>query len=213
MSNHWTDNFLSLALDYQALRFGRFTLKSGRESPYFFNAGQFCDGKGIDHLAACYAAAIQASGLEFDVIYGPAYKGIPLAAAVAMRLYRDFGRNVPFAYNRKEAKTHGEGGQTVGAPITGRVLIIDDVISAGTSVRESIEIIESFGARACAVAIALDRQERGEHRGSAVDEVREAGLEVISVACLDDLIEWLGDHDVANADRSAMLAYRDRYGV
>jgi orotate phosphoribosyltransferase len=213
MSNQWTDEFLSLALDYQALRFGRFTLKSGRVSPYFFNAGQFSDGRGIDRLAACYAAAIQASELEFDLLYGPAYKGIPLAAAVAMRLYRDFGRNMPFAYNRKEAKTHGEGGQTVGAPIAGRVLIVDDVISAGTSVRESIEIIESFGARACAVAIALDRQERGENQRSAVDDVREAGLSVVSVACLDDLIEWLDGHDVANADRSAMLAYRDRYGV
>ncbi|OAB61727.1 orotate phosphoribosyltransferase [Leptolyngbya valderiana BDU 20041] len=213
MSNPWTDNFLSLALDYQALRFGSFTLKSGRVSPYFFNAGQFSDGKGIDRLAACYAEAIQASELEFDLIYGPAYKGIPLAAAVAMHLYRDFDRNLPFAYNRKEAKTHGEGGQTVGAPIAGRVLIIDDVISAGTSVRESIEVIESFGAKARAVAIALDRQERGENRTSAVEEVREAGLEVISVACLDDLIDWLGAHDVANADRSAMLAYRDRYGV
>jgi len=213
MSKQWTDNFLSLALDYEALRFGRFTLKSGRESPYFFNAGQFSDGKGIDQLAACYAAAIQASGLDFDLLYGPAYKGIPLAAAVAMRLHRDFGRNLPFAYNRKEAKTHGEGGQTVGAPIAGRVLIIDDVISAGTSVRESIEIIESFGAHPCGVAIALDRQECGEDRKSAVDEVREAGLSVISIAGLDDLIEWLGTHDVANADRSAMLAYRDRYGV
>ncbi|MEN1727203.1 MAG: orotate phosphoribosyltransferase [Pseudomonadota bacterium] len=213
MSQPWTDQFLDLAVQYQALRFGEFTLKSGRTSPYFFNAGLFSDGQGLDRLAGCYAAAIQASKVGFDMLYGPAYKGIPLAAAIAVRLHRDFGRNVPFAYNRKEAKDHGEGGSIVGAELAGRVLIIDDVISAGTSIRESREIIQRQGAEAAAVAIALDRQERGSNDVSAVDEVRAAGLTVVSVADLDDLIDWLEHHDTAGADRSAMLAYRQRYGV
>ncbi len=213
MSKQWTDNFLALALEYQALRFGEFTLKSGRVSPYFFNAGLFSDGRGLDGLAACYAAAIEASGVDFDMLYGPAYKGIPLAAAIAIRMNLDFGRNLPFAYNRKEAKDHGEGGNIVGAELRGRVLIVDDVISAGTSIRESREIIDAHGATACGVAIALDRQERGENATSAVDEVREAGLEVISVASLSDLITWLETHDLAGVDRSAMLSYRKRFGV
>ncbi|AKS40554.1 orotate phosphoribosyltransferase [Wenzhouxiangella marina] len=213
MSAQWTDDFLDLALDYQALRFGEFTLKSGRVSPYFFNAGLFADGRGLDRLAGCYAAAIQASGIEFDMIFGPAYKGIPLAAAIAIRLYRDFDRNLPFAYNRKEAKDHGEGGEVVGAPLAGRVLIVDDVISAGTSVRESRNLITDHGAQAVAVAIALDRQERGQNERSAVEEVEADGLEVVSVATLADLIDWLDDRHTIAADRSAMLAYRERYGI
>lgn len=213
MNKAWTDRFLKLALDYEALRFGRFELKSGRVSPYFFNAGAFCDGAGLDRLAGCYAEAIAASGIDFDMLYGPAYKGIPLAAAVALRLSSDFNRNLPFAFNRKEAKNHGEGGQIVGASIRGRVLIVDDVMSAGTSVRESQRLIEAHGGRSVAVAIALDRQERGQSERSAVQEVREGGLSVISVATLDDLIEWLAEQEIAGADRSAMLNYRDQFGV
>lgn len=209
----WTRQFLDLALAYRALRFGQFTLKSGRISPYFFNAGSFHDGAGLARLAQCYAAAIEASGVEYDMIFGPAYKGIPLAAAIAISLERDFGRNVPFAFNRKEAKDHGEGGVIVGSPLAGRVMIVDDVISAGTSIRESRNLIEAHAAKACAVAIALDRQERGPDQRSAVDAVRADGLEVIAVATLNDLIDWLGEQAADAASLSAMLAYRERYGV
>jgi orotate phosphoribosyltransferase len=213
MRNAWTDRFLTLALEYDALRFGRFELKSGRVSPYFFNAGLFCDGAGLGRLAACYAEAIAASGVEFDMLYGPAYKGIPLAAAIALKLHSDVGRNVPFAFNRKEAKDHGEGGVIVGAPLQGRVLVVDDVISAGTSIRESRAVIESHGASMKAVAIALDRQERGTGSRSAVQDVRASGVEVLAVATLDDLIDWLEDQAIAGADRSAMLNYRQQFGV
>lgn len=214
MLKPWTTRFLELALERDALRFGRFTLKSGRESPYFFNAGEFSTGAAVATLAGCYAEAIVASGLEFDLLFGPAYKGIPLVTAVAMSLARDHGRDVPFAYNRKEAKTHGEGGVTVGAPITGRVLIVDDVISAGTSVNESIELIEAAGARACGVAIALDREERGsEQEHSAVEEVQVSGLKVVSIAGLGDLIAWLQAHDRPPASLESMINYRSRYGT
>jgi len=208
-----TSRFLELALEYEALRFGRFELKSGRISPYFFNAGRFCDGAGLDRLASCYAEAIVASGIEFDLLYGPAYKGIPLAAAIALRLQTDFGRNLPFAFNRKESKDHGEGGRIVGASLRGRVLIVDDVISAGTSIRESRELIELHGARTAGVAIALDRQECGVDDRSAVEEVRDSGVEVISVATLNDLVDWLHDNEIAGADKSAMLNYRNQFGV
>ncbi len=214
----WTRDFLDLALRYEALRFGQFTLKSGRESPYFFNAGAFNDGAGISELARCFAAAIVDSGLEFDLLFGPAYKGIPLAAAIAMSLHRDFDRNVPFAYNRKEAKDHGEGGEVVGAQLHGRVLIVDDVISAGTSIEEARNLIARSGAQAVGVAIALDRQERGRNERSAVADVESAGLKVVRVATLDDLIQWLGDRQLgdgqrAGVDVSAMLSYRDQYGI
>lgn len=213
MLNPWTNRFLELALSVEALRFGRFTLKSGRESPYFFNAGHFSDGASIDALARCYADAIMASGVEYDMLFGPAYKGIPLAAVVAVALARDHGRNVPFAYNRKEAKDHGEGGRLVGAPAAGKVLIVDDVISAGTSVGESKALIEAEGAKAAGVAIALDRQERGPDRVSAVAAVREAGLAVIAVASLDDLIEYLDEDADMTEQRKAMEGYRQRYGA
>ncbi len=213
MPTSWTADFLDLALRYQALRFGEFTLKSGRVSPYFFNAGQFNDGVGLDGLARCYAAAIAASDVRIDMLFGPAYKGIPLAAAIAISLHRDHGRNLPWAFNRKEAKDHGEGGLIVGAELRGRVLIVDDVISAGTSVTESRALISAAGAEPVAVAIALDRQERGQAQRSAVEEVRDHGLAVISVASLDDLIAWLGERDAAPETLAAMMNYRTRYGV
>jgi orotate phosphoribosyltransferase len=209
----WTQRFIDLALEHQALRFGSFTLKSGRQSPYFFNAGAFNDGAGLDGLARCYAEAIVTSGHDFDMLFGPAYKGIPLAAAIAISLYRDHGRNVPFAFNRKEAKDHGEGGSIVGARLAGRVLIVDDVISAGTSVRESVELIGRAGAQPSGVAIALDRQERGVDDRSSVAAVREAGLEVITIASLADLIAWLDDHDDLAVHQTAMSEYQSRYGT
>lgn len=206
-----TRQLLDLAVQYQALRFGEFTLKSGRISPYFFNAGSFADGQGIDGLATAYAAALMDSGLKFDQLFGPAYKGIPLVSAIAMALFRDFGINVPFIYNRKEAKDHGEGGQLVGRPLEGRVIIVDDVISAGTSVRESCEWIRQAGATPEGVMIALDRQERGLDERSAVQAIRDQGLSVISVAKLEDLIDWLQE---AGSDHlGAMKAYRQTYGV
>ncbi len=209
----WTQRFIDLALEHRALRFGSFTLKSGRQSPYFFNAGAFNDGAGLDGLARCYAEAIVASGHDFDMLFGPAYKGIPLAASIAVSLYRDHGRSVPFAFNRKEAKTHGEGGSIVGAELAGRVLIVDDVISAGTSIRESLELIGRADAQASGVGIALDRQERGEDDRSAVSAVRESGLEVITIASLDDLIAWLDKRDDLAEHRTAMADYQQRYGA
>ena len=202
---------LDLAFEYEALRFGEFELKSGRISPYFFNAGVFADGSSINQLARCYAQALMDSGVGFDQLFGPAYKGIPLVAAIAMALQRDFGLNVPFIYNRKEAKDHGEGGQLVGPPLAGRVIIVDDVISAGTSVKESVAWIEDAGAQAQGALIALDRQERGDDDRSAVQMVRDLGLDVISVATLDALIDWAKDKGVA--DGAAMEAYRTRYGA
>jgi orotate phosphoribosyltransferase len=213
MKSSWTQTFLDLALEHRALRFGNFTLKSGRQSPYFFNAGAFNDGAGLDGLARCYAGAIVDSELDFDMLFGPAYKGIPLAAAIAISLYRDHGRNLPFAFNRKEAKGHGEGGNIVGADLAGRALIVDDVISAGTSIRESVELIGQAGAQACAVAIALDRQERGEDDRSAVAAVRASGLEVVTIATLEDLVTWLDGRDDLAEHRSAMAEYQERYGA
>ena len=213
MTADWTHRFLELALEHEALRFGSFTLKSGRTSPYFFNAGAFNDGAGLDGLARCYADAIMASAVEFDMLFGPAYKGIPLVAAIAMSLYRDHGRNVPFAFNRKEAKAHGEGGHIVGAGLRGRALIVDDVISAGTSIRESVELIAAADAQPVGVAIALDRQERGEEQQSAVDAVRSSGLQVITISRLDDLINWLQERDGMNDHRIAMEHYRKHYGA
>jgi len=211
--------FIDLALSREALRFGNFKLKSGRESPYFFNAGLFSDGEAAAVLGQCYAAALLASGVEFDVLFGPAYKGIPLVAATAVALAEHHGRNVPFAFNRKEAKDHGEGGNVVGAPLHGRVVIVDDVITAGTAIRESLDIIRKAGAQPVAVALALDRQERGQGTRSAVQELEaEQGLKCVSVITLAALIEALssaggGSSRISAEQLTALRAYRDRYGV
>lgn len=212
------DDFVQFSLDCGVLRFGEFKTKAGRLSPYFFNAGLFDDGAKLGRLAQFYAQRLLQSGLSFDMIFGPAYKGIPLGAALAVELARQ-GRNVPFAYNRKEAKDHGEGGTLVGAPLQGRVLIVDDVMSAGTAVRESIELIEKAGAKPCAVVIALDRQEMATEGGqdvnySAVQYVRERlGLLVCAIATLDDLLTYLESRQGSVSDHARVLAYRERYGV
>jgi orotate phosphoribosyltransferase len=208
-------DFLDFAVECEALRFGQFTLKSGRLSPYFFNTGLFNTGGRLARLARFYAQAIVESGIGFDLLYGPAYKGIPLAAATAVQLAEHFGRDVPYAFNRKEAKKHGEGGVIVGHALGGRVLVIDDVISAGTSVRESVEIIRVAGAAPVGVAIAVDRQERGNGPLSAVQEVeKEFGLKVVSIANLDTLLGYL--HDKGDGSREhydAVSAYRKQFGT
>jgi orotate phosphoribosyltransferase len=212
--------FVQFAVEAGVLRFGEFKTKAGRLSPYFFNAGLFDDGAKLGRLAQFYARSILASGIEFDMLFGPAYKGIPLAAAVAIELAR-LGRNVPYAYNRKEAKDHGEGGTLVGAPVKGRVLIVDDVMSAGTAVRESIALIAAAGAKPHAVAIALDRQEKATENGadvahSAVQYVEgQLGLAVCSIARLSDLLQYLERHtgDGMGEWHPKVLAYRERYGV
>jgi orotate phosphoribosyltransferase len=214
MTLAYQTDFIDLCVRSGVLRFGSFTLKSGRESPYFFNAGLFNTGDAIGAVGRAYAAALAAAGLEFDMLFGPAYKGIPLVTITAAALAEHAARNVPFAFNRKEAKDHGEGGQIVGAPLKGRVLIIDDVITAGTAIRESIDIIRAAGALPAAVLIALDRQERGPQGDlSAVQEVREVlGIPVIAVITLADLMQHtkrLGRTE----DLSRMQAYRDRYGM
>ena len=213
-------DFVHFSVDCGVLRFGEFKTKAGRLSPYFFNAGLFDDGAKLGRLAQFYARRVLDSGIEFDMVFGPAYKGIPLGAALAVELARS-GRNVPFAYNRKEAKDHGEGGTLVGAPLRGRVLIVDDVMSAGTAVRESIAIIRAAGATPHAVAIALDRQEKATEKGvdsefSAVQYVRhQLGLQVCSIAKLADLLQYLQHQHSAElqTDCQRVLAYRDRYGV
>src|ERR1700739_3417638 len=211
--------FIELALAREALRFGQFRLKSGRDSPYFFNAGLFSDGEAAAVLGRCYAAAVVRSGLEFDMLFGPAYKGIPLATAAAIGLAAHHGLSVPYAYNRKEAKEHGEGGLVVGAPLHGRVLIVDDVITAGTAVRESLELIRRAGAEPVGVALALDREERGQGDLSAVQELeRDEGLKCVSIVTLSDLIEALtassGAAPSVSAEQLTQLrAYRARYGV
>lgn len=206
--------FLDFALKIEVLRFGEFTLKSGRISPYFFNAGLFNTGGSLARLGRYYAEAIQASGIEFDVLYGPAYKGIPLAAVTAAALFDQHQRDVPYAFNRKEAKDHGEGGTIVGHALRGKTLIIDDVISAGTSVRESVDIIRAQGAEAAGVVIALDRQERGQGERSAVQEVtQDLDIPVTSIVQLDDLVDYLGEKDAETDQLASILAYRQNYGV
>ena len=213
--NAYQQEFIELARRHDVLKFGEFTLKSGRVSPYFFNAGAFASGAALATLGRCYAQSIVQAGIEFDVLLGPAYKGIPLAAATAVALADHHGRDVPFAYNRKEAKTHGEGGTLVGAPLHGRVLVIDDVITAGTAVREVIGMIEAAGASLAGVAIGLDRQERGTGTASAIQELeREQGIPVLSIINMGHIIDYLqaaGDayHEVL----TAMRAYRQRYSV
>jgi orotate phosphoribosyltransferase len=213
-------NFVQFAVDCGVLRFGEFKTKAGRMSPYFFNAGLFDDGAKLGRLAGFYAQRLLQSGIEFDMIFGPAYKGIPLGAALAVELAR-LGRNVPFAYNRKEAKDHGEGGTLVGAPLKGRVLIVDDVMSAGTAARESIALIRAAGAVPHGVVIALDRQEKATENGqdvdhSAVQYVRgQLGLQVCAIAKLSDLLQYLEQHSQEGlaADHQRVLTYRQRYGV
>ncbi|MFA6203540.1 MAG: orotate phosphoribosyltransferase [Gallionella sp.] len=210
---NFRQDFIRFAVQKQVLRFGEFQTKAGRLSPYFFNAGLFNDGDSMRNLSQFYAQAIIASDIPFDMIFGPAYKGIPLATGAAIALSEQ-GRNVPYSYNRKEAKDHGEGGTTVGATLQGRVLIIDDVISAGTSVRESIELIRAAGAEPCAVVIALDRMEQGLGDLSAVQEVRENyGIPVIAIATLNDLLGFLQNEPEMIANLDAVRAYRDLFGV
>jgi len=207
--------FIDLAREYEVLRFGEFTLKSGRLSPYFFNAGAFDSGRALAALGRCYAERIVASGIEFDVLLGPAYKGIPLAATTAVALADHHGLDVPFAYNRKEAKDHGEGGVLVGAPLKGRVLVIDDVITAGTAVREVMAMIESAGAEPAGVVIGLDRQERGAGELSAIQELEQNhGIAVLSIIQMHHIIDYLEQSGAAPAATVvAMKAYRERYGV
>jgi orotate phosphoribosyltransferase len=212
MSNFRQD-FIRFAVQQKVLCFGEFQTKAGRLSPYFFNAGLFNDGASLRNLSQFYAQAILASEVPFDMLFGPAYKGIPLAAGTAIALAEQ-GNNVPYCYNRKEAKDHGEGGTTVGAALHGRVLIIDDVISAGTSVRESIELIRAAGAQPCGVVIALDRMERGQSELSAAQEVqRNYGIPVVSIATLDDLLGYLHNETGMMQNVAAVQSYRDRYGV
>ncbi|MCX7627125.1 MAG: orotate phosphoribosyltransferase [Methylophilaceae bacterium] len=205
--------FIEFAIRKRVLRFGEFITKAGRRTPYFFNSGLFDDGESLMQLGEFYAAAILQSGVPFDMLYGPAYKGIPLVCSVAIALARQ-GRNLPYAFNRKEAKDHGEGGIIVGAPLQGRVLIVDDVISAGMSARESVDIILAQGARPCGMAIAIDRQERGQGTLSAVQEVeRDFGIPVISIATLADLIAYLDGAPELLAHKAEVEQYRATYGV
>jgi orotate phosphoribosyltransferase len=214
MTAAYQSEFIDLCVRLGVLRFGTFTLKSGRESPYFFNAGLFNTGAAINAVGRAYAAALAGSDLAFDMVFGPAYKGIPLVTVTAAAMAEHHGRNIPFAYNRKEAKDHGEGGNIVGSPLTGRVLIIDDVITAGTAIRESIEIIRSAGATPAGVLLALDRQERAPNsRLSAVQEVQETyGIPVLSVISLQDLMAHVSVEG-AGAHLENMHAYRARYGL
>jgi len=214
MHPYQTD-FIELARQLEVLKFGEFTLKSGRISPYFFNAGAFCSGRALAELGRCYARCIVDSGLQFDVLLGPAYKGIPLATTTAVALWDHHGINMPIAYNRKEAKSHGEGGVLVGAALRGRVLIIDDVITAGTAVREVIAMIAAAGAELAGVAVGLNRQERGSGELSAIQELEQAyGVPVLSIIDMDHIISYLeaGD-DQMKASLRAMKEYRDKYGV
>jgi orotate phosphoribosyltransferase len=205
--------FIEFTLKANVLRFGDFTTKAGRQSPYFFNAGLFTDGVAIAKLGQFYAQAILNANIEFDMLYGPAYKGITLSASTAIAL-AGFNRNVPFAFNRKELKDHGEGGLTIGAPVSGKVLIVDDVISAGTSVRESIEVIEATGATPCGIVISLDRQERGTGAESAIQQIqRDFGLPVINLFCLDDLVDYLSQKPEMANNLSRVCKYREEYGA
>ncbi len=210
----YQQDFIALAHRSGVLRFGSFTLKSGRQSPYFFNLGQIATGAGLARLGAAYAACIEAAGVGFDMLFGPAYKGIPLATTTAIALAERHGRDVPLAYNRKEAKDHGEGGTTVGASLVGRVLVIDDVLTAGTAVRESLALIRAHGATPAGVVIALDRQERGQGMLSAAQELtREHGLPVLSIAGLREIMDYASSQPDLATISGELAAYRAQYGV
>lgn len=210
---NFRQEFIAFAIAKEVLRFGEFKTKAGRSSPYFFNAGLFNDGESLMKLGQFYAAAIQESGIEFDMLFGPAYKGITLVASIAIAFAKN-GHNIPYAYNRKEAKDHGEGGVIVGSPLQGRVLIIDDVISAGTSVRESVQMIAAYGANACGVAIAIDRQEKGVGELSAVQEVIQSNqIPVCAIANLNDLMGYLQNHADLAHNLHSVSNYRQIYGV
>ena len=206
--------FIQLAIKYKVLRFGEFTLKSGRISPYFFNAGLFNSGRALAELGACYAQVIVEQSLDFDVLFGPAYKGIPLVSAIAVALFSDHSIDKPYAFNRKEAKDHGEGGRIVGADAHGRVLVVDDVITAGTAIREAVDIIAAEGGATTAILIALDRQEKGRGELSAIQEVQdEFGVSVYSIITMADLIAYIETDESYSQYLDAMQAYRDQYGI
>ena len=212
--NDYQAEFIALALRHRALRFGEFTLKSGRSSPYFFNAGEFNSGAALAVLGRCYACAIERAGIGFDMLFGPAYKGIPLAVATAMTLNETSGRDLPCAFNRKERKAHGEGGVLIGAPLGGRVLIIDDVITAGTAVREVVELIHGAGASVAGVVLGLDRGERGDGERSAVAELAdELQAPVISVVALGDIVHYLESSAELREQLPRMLAYRETWAA
>ncbi len=207
-------DFIALTLQREVLRFGEFTLKSGRQSPYFFNMGRIDSGAALAQLGRAYAAAVVASGIDVDMLFGPAYKGIALAAATAIALADHHHRDLPWAYNRKEAKDHGEGGMLVGAPLKGRVLIVDDVMTAGTAVRESLALIRASGAEPAGVLIALDRQERGQGARSAAQEVAaDYAIPVIAITGLDDVLDYAGEMPHLLAEHARLVAYREQYGV
>ncbi|PID42082.1 MAG: orotate phosphoribosyltransferase [Proteobacteria bacterium] len=207
--------FIQFAIEKKVLRFGEFTLKSGRTSPYFFNAGLFNTGLALARLGKFYAAALNDSGISYDVLFGPAYKGIPLAAATAVALATDFETDTPYAFNRKEAKDHGEGGTIVGAPMNGKIMIVDDVITAGTAIREVIEIISAQGATPAGVLIALDRQEKGQGELSAIQEIeKQYGIPVASIVTLNDLLDFLRTENTESGKYADQVAaYREKYGV
>ncbi|OOZ39907.1 orotate phosphoribosyltransferase [Solemya pervernicosa gill symbiont] len=210
----YQSDFLDFAIEVGVLRFGEFTLKSGRVSPYFFNSGLFNTGAALAKLGRYYAAALESSGIDYDMMFGPAYKGIPLVAAASIALADHHDHNVPYCFNRKEAKDHGEGGSTVGAELKGKVMIIDDVITAGTAIRESMAILEAAGAKAAGVAISLDRQERGTGETSAIQEVEASyGIKVASIVTLNDLITYLDGRGGMESELEAIRNYRTEYGI
>ncbi len=206
--------FIEFAMEKQVLKFGEFTLKSGRKSPYFFNAGLFNTGRDLARLGRFYASALMDAKLEFDLLFGPAYKGIPIATTTAVALAEYHDKDVPYCFNRKEAKTHGEGGELVGSALTGRVMLVDDVITAGTAIRESMALIQAKGADLAGVLVAIDRQERGKGTQSAIQEVEtDFACKVLSIICLDDLIHYLEEKSEMGAELLAMQAYRAEFGI